>query len=170
MNVSREWAAFAGAQFALMGVSLAAAARSSAEDALSWERQWRTAVGAPEPVHDEAPHRRRLVLAYRAGGIVFAGIGLALLLAAATGRAPFASRAGGREVLIGGIFFTACSAVLAVNAWLRRGRRAPRFLEGELLAEGAPLPLGERVASACSRAMIALFLLFGLRLLREALH
>ena len=170
MSIAREWAAFAGALFTLMGISLAAAARRSAEDALSWERQWRTAVGAAEPVRDEAPHRRRLVLAYRVGGIVFAGIGLALLLAAATGRAPFVLRADGREVLFGGIFFTACGVVLAANAWLRRGRRAPRFLEGELLAEGAPLPLGERVASACSHAMIALFFLFGLRLLREALH
>jgi len=37
-------------------------------------------------------------------------------------------------------------------------------------AEDAPLPRGERVASACSRGMIALFLVFGLRLLREGLR
>lgn len=166
MNVSREWAAFAGAQFALMGISLAAAARSSAEDALSWERQWRAAVGAAEPARDEAPRRRRLMLAYRLGGLFFAAAGFALLLASATGRGPFVARQAGREVLFGGVFFTASGVVLAVNAWLRRGRRAPRFLEGELLADGAPLPFGERVAAVCSRVMIALFLVFGLRLLR----
>lgn len=170
MIVAREWTAFAGALFTLMGISLAATARRSAEDALSWERQWRTAVGASEPVRDEAPHRHRLMLAYRFGGLFFAATGLALLLAAATGRAPFVARESGRETLIGGIFFTVCGAVVAVNVWLRRGRRAPRFLEGELLAEGAPLPLGERVAAACSRGIIALFFLFGLRLLRVGLH
>ncbi|MDD5304647.1 MAG: hypothetical protein PHS14_16250 [Elusimicrobia bacterium] len=170
MNVAREWAAFAGAQFALMGISLAAAARRNASDALAWERQWRVAVGAPEPGRDEEPRRRRLVLAYRFGGLFFAGVGLVLLLCAATGRAPFSAREPGREVLFGGIFFTACGAVLTVNAWLRRGPRAPRFLEGELLADGAPLPLGERVAAACWRGMIALFLVFGLRLLREGLR
>jgi hypothetical protein len=170
MIVAREWTAFAGALFTLIGISLAAAARRSAEDALSWERQWRTAVGAPEPGRDDEPRRRRLILAYRFGGLFFAVAGLGLLFAAVTGRAPFVAREGGREALIGGIFFTACGVVLVVNAWLRRGRRAPRFLEGELLAEGAPLPLGERVAAVCSRAIIALFLVFGLRLLRAGLH
>lgn len=170
MSAAREWTAFAGALFSLMGLSLAAAARRSADDALNWERQWRVAVGAPEPVRDEEPRRRRLVLAYRAGGAIFAAAGLVLLYLAATGRAPFAGRGSGRDALLGGIFFTACGVVLAVNAWLRRGRRAPRFLEGELLADAAPLPPGERVAGACSRAMIALFLAFGLRLLREGLR
>ncbi len=169
MGLAREWIAFAGAVFALMGISLAAAARRSAEDALSWERQWRTAVGASEPIRDEAPQRRRLILAYRFGGLLFAAAGLALVFFAVTGRAPIAIRGGGRESLFGGVFFTACGAVLAFNAWVRRGRRAPRFLDGELLADGA-LPIGERVAAACMRGMIALFLLFGLRLLREALH
>ncbi len=165
MNLAREWTVFAGALFALMGVSLASAARRNAEDALSWERQWRTAVGAPEPARDEEPRRRRLVRAYRLGGILFAAAGLVLLFFAATGRAPIAVREPGRESLFGGIFFTACGAVLAINGWLRRGRRAPRFLEGELLAEDAPLPPGERVAAACSRVMIALLFAFGLRLL-----
>jgi len=169
MNLAREWTAVAGALFALMGVSLAAAARRSAEDALSWERQWRAAVGAPEPVRDEAPRRRRLVLAYRAGGVFFAGAGLVLLVLAATGRAPFAERGAGRDALFGGIFFTACGVVLAVNAWLRR-KRAPRFLDGELLGDEAPVPLGERVADFCGRGMIVLFLSFGVRLLREALR
>lgn len=170
MNLAREWSAFAGVLFSLMGVSLAAAARRNAEDALSWERQWREAVGASEPVHDEKPRRQRLELVYHMGGLFFIGIGIGLAYTAATGRAPFAVRGGGREVLLGGIFFTVCGVVLAINAWLRRGRRAPRFLEGELLAQDAPLPLGERVASACSQGMIALFLAFGLRLLREGLR
>lgn len=170
MSVAREWTAFSGAVFTLMGVSLAAAARRSAEDALSWERQWRAAVGAPEPRREDAPRRRRLELAYRFAGCFFAGIGLGLLGAASTGLTPFAVRGGGRDALFGGIFFTACGAVMAVNAWLRRGRRAPRFLEGELLAEDAPLPLGERVAAACSRGMTVLFLAFGARLLRESLR
>lgn len=169
MNPAREWAAFAGALFALMGVSLAAAARRSAEDALSWERQWRVAVGAPEPAGDEEPRRRRLTLWYRLGGVFFAAAGLGLLIAAATGRAPFAGRGAGRDALFGGVFFTACGAVLAVNAWLRR-KRAPRFLDGVLLDPEAPLPFGERVAASCSRAMIVLFLAFGLRLLREGLR
>lgn len=168
MTPAREWAAFAGGQFALMGTALAAAARSKAEDALSWERQWRAAVGAPEPVADEAPRRRRLVLAYRLGGAFFAAFGAVLLVSAATGAGPFVARETGREALFGGIFFTACAAVLAVNGWLRRRPRGPRFLDGELLADDAPLPLGERVAAVCSRATIVLFLAFGLRLLFEA--
>lgn len=169
MDLSRAWAAFAGAQFALMGISLAAAARVKAEDALSWDRQWRAAVGAPEPARDEPSRRRRLIALYRAGGAVFAALGTVLLTAAATGRGPFAARETGREALLGGVFFTGCGAVLAVNGWLRRGRRGPRFLEGELLAEGAPLPVGERVAAFCARATIALFLAFGLFLLRGSL-
>ena len=59
--------------------------------------------------------------------------------------------------------------MLAVNAWLRR-KRAPRFLDGELLGDEAPVPLGERVADFCARGMIVLFLSFGVRLLREALR
>lgn len=168
MNLSREWTAFAGALFSLMGVSLAAAARKNADDALAWERQWRVAVGAPETVRDEEPRRRRFALGYRFGGVFFGGIGLGLLYFAATGRAPAAPSAG-REALFSGLFFLACGGLLAVNAWLRR-KRAPRFLDGVLLDADAPLPLGERVASACSRAMIVLFLVFGLRLLREGLR
>ena len=72
--------------------------------------------------------------------------------------------------MIGGIFFTACGAIMAANAQLRRGRRAPRFLEGELLAEGAPPPLGERVAGFCFYGIVALFLAFGVRLLRQGLR
>ncbi len=169
MDLSREWAAFAGALFALMGTSLAAAARRSAEDALSWERQWRVAVGSAEPAGDEEPRRRRLVLAYRAGGIFFAGAGLVLLVLAATGRAPFVARGAGREALFGGLFFTVCGVILAVNSWLRR-KRAPRFLDGELLDPETPLPLGERVAAFCTRGMIVLFLAFGVRLLRVGLR
>lgn len=168
MNLAREWAAFAGALFALMGVALAADARGKAEDAVNWERQWRAAVGAPEPSRDEAPRRRRLALAYRLGGAVFAAFGVVLLVSAATGRGPFVAREVGREALIGGIFFTACGAVLAVNGWLRRGRRGPRFLEGVLLADDAPPSPGERIGTACARATIALFLGFGVRLLLEA--
>lgn len=169
MDLAREWAAFAGALFALMGTSLASAARRSAEDALSWERQWRVAVGSTEPAGDEEPRRRRLVLAYRAGGSVFAAAGLVLLVLAATGRAPFAGRGAGRDALFGGIFFTLCGLVLAVNAWLRR-KRAPRFLDGELLDPETPLPLGERVAAVCTHGMIVLFLAFGTRLLRVGLR
>ena len=170
MGLAREWTAFAGILFSLMGVSLAAAAGRNAEDALSWERQWRAAVGAPEPVRDEKRRRQWLELVYWLGGLFFVGIGIGLIYAAATGRAPFAVRGGGREVLFGGLFFTACGAVMAVNAWLRRGRRAPRFLDGELLGDEAPLPLGERVAAACGTAMTVLFFFFGLRLLRESLR
>lgn len=169
MNIAREWTAFAGVLFSLMGISLAAGARRGAEDALSWERQWRAAVGAPEPARDDEPRRRRIALAYRIGGLFFAGAGLGLLYAAGTGQAPYLARGGGKDALFGGVFFTACGAVMAVNAWLHR-RRAPRFLEGELLAEDVPLPLGERVSQACSRGMIALFLVFGVRLLREGLR
>lgn len=169
MDIGREWAAFAGAQFTLMGISLAAAARGKAEDALSWERQWRAAVGAAEPAREEAPRLRRLTIVYRLGGAFFAAFGAVLLFSVATGRGPYVAREAGPEALIGGIFFTLCGAVLAVNGWLRRGRRGPRFLDGELLADGAPPPAGERVAALCARATIALFLVFGIRLLRQAL-
>lgn len=168
MELAREWAAFAGSLFALMGAALAFDARSKADDALSWERQWRAAVGAAALPGDDAPRRRKLTLAYRAGGALFLALGAALLVSAATGRGPFVAREVGREPLLGGVFFTACGAVLAVNGWLRRGRRGPRFLEGELLADDAPASLGERVSTACARATIVLFLAFGVRLLLRA--
>lgn len=170
MSLAREWTAFAGAVFALMGTQLAAAARRNAEDALSWERQWRETVGAPETAEDASARRSGLVLAYRFGGLFFAGVGGGLLWAALTGHAPFAERGAGSDALFGGIFFTAAGALLGWNSWMRRGRRGPRFLDGELLAQDAPLPSGERVALFCSRALIALFLAFGLRLLREGLR
>jgi hypothetical protein len=162
-----EWSVFAGSLFLLMGISLAAAARRSAEDALSWTRQWRAAVGDCGGERDEAPRRKALVLVYRFGGIFFASIGVGLLISAAIGAAPFGARERGGGSLLAGLFFTACGAVMSVNAWLRRAR-APRFLDGELQSFDAPAPLGERVASACARAMIALFLLFGLRLLTSS--
>lgn len=168
MDLSGEWTAFAGALFSLMGISLAAAARKNADDALAWERQWRAAVGAPEEPRDDESRRRRFALGYRFGGFLFGGIGLTLLYLAATGRAPTAPSSG-REALFSGLFFTACGVILAVNAWLRR-KRAPRFLDGVLLDADAPLPFGERVAASCSRAMIVLFFVFGLRLLREGLR
>jgi hypothetical protein len=170
MSVAREWAGFAGLLFSLMGLGLAAGARRSAEDALSWQRQWRVAVGATEPAGDEGPRRRRLVLAYRLGGLFFLAAGLVLLFLAATGRAPSVGRSGGRQDLFGGIFFTACGLVMSVSDWLRGRPRAPRFLDGELLDDAAPPPAGERVAAACTRGMIALFFLFGLSLLRQGLR
>ncbi len=169
MNLPREWTAFAGAVFALMGVSLAGAARKNAEDALSWERQWRQAVGVPEPGGRDEPKRRRLELAYRFGGLFFAGIGLGLLWIAAQGRA-ISPRAGGDDALLGGLFFTACGLILGLNAWKRRGRRAPRFLDGVLLPDDAPLPAAERVSTACRRGIIALFLAFGARLMLVGLR
>lgn len=171
MDLAREWTAFSGALFSLMGVSLAAAARRSAEDALSWQRQWRDAVGAPHPAREEEePKRRRLTLAYRCGGLFFAAAGLGLLVAAPSSRAAFGVHGGPRETLIGGVFFTVCGLVLVYGAWRRAGRgRAPRFLDGELLADGVR-PLGERIAEACSRGMVALFLVFGARLLWRALR
>lgn len=170
MDSAREWVSFGGAAFALMGASLAAAARRNAEDALSWERQWRVAVGASEPVRDEGQRRNAIVLAYRFGGLFLAGVGGGLLYSVMAGQVPPGARVGGREMMLGGVFFTLCGIVMGINAWLRLGRRAPRFLDGELLDESEPPPLGERVAAACSYGMIALFLIFGLRLLREGLR
>jgi len=169
MNLAREWFAFAGALFALMGVSLVGGARRSAEDALSWERQWRAAVGVPDPARDDEPRRRRIELFYRFGGLFFIGLGIGMFISMAMGRGLFIVETGGRNALYAGAFFTVCGSVLALNAWLRR-RRAPRFLEGELLAADAPLPLGERVAAWCHRAMVILLLAFGVRLLREGLR
>lgn len=169
MNLAREWSAFAGALFALMGASLSGGARRSAEDALSWERQWRSAVGVPEPSENEEPRRRRIELAYRFGGLFFIGVGIGLFIAAATGRGPLLTRGGGRDALVSGLFFVVCGSVIAFNSWVRR-RRAPRFLEGELLAEDAPLPLGERLAAICNRALVVLLLAFGVRLIKEGLR
>ena len=170
MGIAREWTAFAGILFALMGVSLSAASRRNAEDALSWERQWRAAVGVPEPVRGETPRRQWLELLYHMGGLFFIGIGIGLLYSAATGRAPFAVRSGARETLFGGAVFTLCGVAQLLKVWLRAGRRGPRFLDGVLLDDQAPPPLGERVASACGHAMTALLLVYGLRLLHEGLH
>ena len=168
MNLAREWTAFAGALFALMGVSLAAAARRNAEDALAWQREWRHAMGIPEPREDDSPRRRFLVLAYRFGGLFFLGEGLGLLWSAAA-QTFWAGRGGGRGALAGGAVFTLTGLVMAFNAWRRR-RRAPRFMEGRLIGDDEPVPTGERVAAACSSAMIALMLAFGVRLLREGLR
>lgn len=171
MNLAREWTAFAGSLFALMGVSLAAAARRNTEDALSWERQWRQAVGEPpDPTRDEGPHRASLIRAYRAGGVCLALIGLSLLLSAATGHVALVARSGVRDALVGGVFFTVCGLLLTAYARLRGDRRGPHFLDGELLAHDAPAPPGERVADACSRGIIGLFLAFGLRLLAFGLR
>ncbi len=169
MNLTREWTAFAGSLFTLMGISIGATARRGAEDALAWERQWRVAVGDASPARDEEPRRRRLVLAYRAGGAFFAAIGLGFLYAAAAGRAPFVARHGARDTAVGGLILLACGLATAFKT-ARAGRRAPRFLDGEMLADDVPAPLGERVAAACSYGMIALFLSFGVRLLREGLR
>lgn len=169
MNLAREWTAFAGALFALMGVSLVGGARRSAEDALSWERQWRAAVGVPDPAGDDEPRRRRIELLYRLGGLFFIGLGIGFFISTAMGRGPFMVQGGGRDALYAGAFFTVCGSMLALNAWFRR-RRAPRFLDGELLAADAPLPLGERIAANCHRAMVVLLLAFGVRLLREGLR
>lgn len=170
MDLAREWFAFAGALFSLMGFSLIGGARRSAEDALSWERQWRSAMGVPDSQEsDDEPRRRRIELFYRFGGLFFIGLGVGLFISLSMGRGLYIVEAGGRNALYTGAFFTVCGSVLALNAWLRR-RRAPRFLEGELLDEDAPLPLGERVAANCHRAMIVLLLVFGVRLLREGLR
>jgi hypothetical protein len=169
MNLAKEWTAFAGGLFLLMGISLAAAARRNAEDALSWHRQWSAAVGAPELAGNEDARRRRLFLAYRLGGALFAAIGLGLIVSGAAGHLPFAARESRRDALFGGLFFTASGVIFSLNGWLRGGRRAPRFLDGELLDYDAPPPLGERVAAACSRGMIGLSLAFGVRLLFQGL-
>lgn len=169
MSPARDWTIFVGALFSLMGVSLFAGARRSAEDALAWQKEWRHAVGVPEPTDDQTPRRRFLENSYRFGGLFFAGVGLGLLWAGATVRAAFSSGIGGRDGLTLGAVFLLGGAVMAFNSWRRR-RRAPRFLEGELIGADAPLPAGERVASACSNAIIALMLAFGLRLLREGLR
>lgn len=169
MNLAREWSAFAGAVFSLMGVSLVAGARRSAEDALTWERQWRSAVGADEPVDGEEPRRRVIERLYRFGGLFFTGVGIGLFIAAATGRGAVFARGGGRDALFSGAFFVVCGVAVAFNSWIRRPR-APRFLEGELLAEDAPLPPGERVAVNCRRALVLLLVAFGTRLIREGLR
>lgn len=169
MSLAREWAVFAGALFSLMGVSLAADAPRRVTDMLSWVRQWQEASGQPGPQAD-APDRRTLERAYRAVGALFAVAGLVVLAAVLSGRASLAARERGPGDLAAGLFFAACAVVLAFNAWRRAGRRAPRFLEGELTGQDSPPPLGERLAQACSHGMIALFLVFGVRLLGGALR
>ena len=168
MNHAREWVVFTGALFSLMGLSLASAARRNAEDALAWQREWRHAMGIPETGEVENPRRRLLELAYRLAGLFFFGIGLGLLWSTATGAFP-AFRSGGRDALIGGTIITLGGVVMAFNTWRSRPR-APRFMEGRLIGDGEPLPIGERVASACTNTVIALMLAFGLRLLREGLR
>ena len=168
MNHAREWIAFAGALFSLMGLSLASAALRNAEDALAWQREWRHAMGIPETGEDESPRRRLLELAYRLAGLFFCGIGLGLLWSAATGTF-LTLRSGGRDALIGGAVFTLSGVVMAFNAWRSRPR-APRFMEGRLIGDDEPVPTGERVASACTSVIIALMLAFGVRLLREGLR
>jgi hypothetical protein len=168
MGLAREWTAFAGAVFALMGVALAAAARRHAGDALAWDRQWRDAAGAPRDPRDDKNRLAGLERGYRIGGLAFASAGAALLLAAASGIA-FDVASADRAALPGGIFFTACGLFMAYNGLQRRRSRSPRFLLGDPLAAEAKLDGGERVALFCARALIALFVAFGIRLLREGL-
>lgn len=168
MSHAREWIAFAGALFSLMGLSLSAAARRNAEDALAWQREWRHAMGIPEPREDDGPRRRRIELAYRLAGLFFIGVGLGLFWSAGTGTF-LALGGGGRDALVGGTLIAMGGVVMAFNAWRSRPL-APRFMEGRLIGDDEPVPLGERVAAACTNAIIALMLAFGLRLLREGLR
>lgn len=169
MSLAREWTAFAGAVFALMGGALAGGARRKADELLAWERERRSAVGAPEPAADPA-RRERLARAYRAGGLVFAAAGAVLLVCAATGRVPALERAS-RDALPSGAILTGCGLFLAANGLLRRGlSRAPRFLQGDPLAAEPSPAAGERVALFCARALVLILVAFGVRLLREGLR
>lgn len=170
MTLEREWTAFAGAVFALMGAALASGARRNAEDAVEWERQWRGAVSAAEPAKTDEQKVLGWMKAYRAGGAAFVLLGLRFASISAAGGSAFTARPSVLETAAAGLFFTAAGVFLAANGWhRRRAAKAPGFLAGDPLAASGPAPIGERAALLCARCLIALFVVFGLRLLRGAL-
>lgn len=167
MNLARESMFFLGTTSVLVGIMLAAGARRHVEDILSWERQWRHATGLPEP-EDQSAERKKWLYVYRFGGSLIIGIGAGLFYGGATGLGPASlSR---NEAIVGGISLVLFSVAGAWWSWTIEKRRGPRFLDGELLAQDAPLPAPERIAVFCNRAVGVLFLTFGLRLLREGLR
>ena len=169
MSLAREWTAFAGAAFALMGGVIGGGAAAKVDDLFDWERERRVLLGSPEPADDPA-RRARLESAYRAGGIAFAAFGALLLACAALGIAPPLERAR-RDALPAGVVLTGCAVVVAAASLIRKRRsRGPRFLAGEPLAAEAPPPRGEALARFCSRALVILLAAFGIRLLRESLR
>lgn len=170
-RLAREWAGVAGASFALMGTAMAGRARRHAEENVSWQRQWRQAVGRPAAAGDEARETSRLSWAYRAAGAAFALGGLALLSAAtlrpealaAWQRPPDIGRGG---ALAGGALLSAAGFALAWS-------KASRIERAALLPPGAAPEapsFGERLAHGCGWALSFLLSGYGLRLLREGLR
>ena len=163
MDFPREWTAFGGASLALMGAALSAGARRHAADNLAWRREWRRAVGAPDPGREDG---RGLVLGLRAGGLVAAAAGAAVVAASAAGRELSRYRPPAGEIRLLGALFAAVGAGVAVLNLSRRSARGPRFLALEPMT--ATRPLDERVASAAGWLLIVLWIWFGCRLLMEA--
>jgi hypothetical protein len=165
VDFAREWTAFGGASLSLMGLVLSAGARRHAADNLAWRREWRRAVGAPDPGPEDV---RGLVLGLRAGGGAAAVAGLAVAAAAAAGRALTAFRPAAGEVRLLGALFAATGVGVAALNLTRRSARGPRFLAFEPLAAASARPIDERVASAAGWLLIVLWIWFGCRLLLEA--
>jgi len=131
-----------------MGVSLASGAAGHVEDNLSWQRQWREAVGLLDS--DEGPWRERLLLAYRGGGAALSVAGLALIVAAFRGRALAGSDIGRFSAPVGAVIALMGLGLGAL--WWKRPAGGPR------------------AAFASDWALCALWMIFGVTLLRQALR
>lgn len=165
VDFPREWTAFGGASLALMGAVLAAGARRHAADHLAWRREWRRAVGAPDAGPEDG---RRLVLALRAGGLLAAAAGAAVIAAAVCGHELSQYRPQASEARLLGALFAAIGAGAAVMSLSRRSERGPRFLAFEPPASASSRPLDERVSGAAGWLLIVLWIWFGFRLILEA--
>ncbi|MFI5347755.1 MAG: hypothetical protein ACHQ51_15385 [Elusimicrobiota bacterium] len=161
---AREWTAFGGISLALMGAALSAGARGYADDFLSWQRQWSSAVGAPEPASRGNDALIRVYRLLGVGGIV---IGAALAAAAASGRAP-ASRVGASDARIMGICLTVLGFGFAMLKLGRDSRRSPRFLEPDPSASARRRAIDELAAEMSVWTLCALWTGFGLHLFWEA--
>ncbi|MDE2490056.1 MAG: hypothetical protein KGM24_04365 [Elusimicrobia bacterium] len=168
-DLPRVWTAFGGASLALMGLALAGGARRHAADLAAWRRERRLALGEPEPPGGDVPSPLE-VLAYRIGGALLSLVGAALAAAASAGSVRAAGPAGTRlGAALAGAVVSACGVGFGTMKTLA-GRRGPRFLRGEELADDAPRRLDERLADGAVWTLCALWAVFGALLARAALR
>ena len=159
MDRALEWTGFVGANFALMGVSLAAGAARRAKDAVAWECERRRVLGQATAAQTASFYRLQLWL-NRACGAAGILAGAFLLGSSARGRAWGRGPSGLVGALLALVLLAAALAGAAAQAFSRG--RSPRFLPRE--PASAPPP-SERAVEACSWVLRALWAAYGFRLL-----
>lgn len=151
MSPAREWTAFIGGSFALMGASLVVAAARRAQDAVAWENERRRLAGQePLPCEDSSFGRLQLKINRVSGAAVLLA-GAAALGCAAAGRVWGRTPTGAAGLGLGAVLILA-GLFGAVARAMSRGARPD-------------VPKSERSAEVCSWSLRALWIAYGLRLL-----